>query len=97
MASTSFDKFCKFRRTNLRNVILYWIKEYNWAGVYHFYAASNALCVDIEQIYLSVDVRSSSSVNKFLNNIIKCDNNNIQGMKDRNIIKINKYNIIILF
>ena len=59
----------------IKFVILDSIKKDHWAGVYHFYAASNALKKKIQQVSPSIDYRKEnfSDVNKFLNNIIKCD------------------------
>ena len=65
----------------LEFVIIDSIKKNRWAGVYHFYAASNALKINIQPIFPTVDYGKAtmSDANKFLNNLILCDGTS-QGM-----------------
>ena len=57
------------------------IKKDHWAGFFHFYAASNVLKIDIQQVFPAIDYEKEtfSDASKFLNNLVKCEDKSQGG------------------
>lgn len=53
---------------------------YEWSGIWHIFAAAQALKINIKQVHPLVKTNPDSSMYQFLNSLISCIRNDDQGL-----------------